>query len=176
MITQSVCCSVIWMESLLLCFGRPGAAPCRCSWVERLYSLQPIWCAHLDAPAVNGPECSPQWHTTYWSMCNPLLITLYCCSGITSQPHFFPTVLALVVNYICALSIIWWVANNWMKIEKIAIVFVLCPSRWPWRKLCQTSDELTMTTGSNINSSSQMTSYWSWLTYWSHPVIMPKTW
>lgn len=120
MITQSVCCSVIWMESLLLCFGRPGAAPCRCSWVERLYSLQPIWCAHLDAPAVNGPECSPQWHTTYWSMCNPLLITLYCCSGITSQPHFFPTVLALVVNYICALSIIWWVANNWMKIEKIA--------------------------------------------------------
>lgn len=58
--THSVCCSVVLMETLLLCFCRPGAAPCWCSWVERLYSLQPIRCAHMDAAAIDGPECSPQ--------------------------------------------------------------------------------------------------------------------
>lgn len=44
---------------------RPGAATCRCIGSECLHPVQPVWCAHLDAPDPHGPECPPQRHTAY---------------------------------------------------------------------------------------------------------------
>lgn len=84
-----------------LCFHRPGAASRWRSRAERVHPLQPIWCAHLDAPAVDGPECSPERHATYRSMCNHLLFTLCCCSRFVLQPLFkFPS---LLITKPCAL-------------------------------------------------------------------------
>lgn len=54
----------------LFSFCRPGAAPRRRSRPKCLYSFQSVRCAHLDAPAVDGPERSPEWHTTHWGKCD----------------------------------------------------------------------------------------------------------
>lgn len=60
---------------------RPGAAPRWRPRPECLYSVQPVWCPHLDAPAVDGPERSPEWHATHRGKCAIAVITLLVRKG-----------------------------------------------------------------------------------------------